>query len=88
MEIVILLLCAAMVLSCVTVLTCLKYFKQIHFDERALSEYRREMQKDAAPQEETEEERKEPEINERLGKDIGKMLSYDPYEAFRKKAGK
>ena len=46
------------------------------------------MQKDAVPQEETEEERKEREINERLGKDIGKMLSYDPYEAFRKKAGK
>ena len=47
-----------------------------------------ETEKIAAQDEETEDQRKEREINERLGKDIRNMLSYDPYEAFRKKAGR
>ena len=47
-----------------------------------------ETEKISAQDEETEDQRKEREINERLGKDIRNMLSYDPYEAFRKKAGR
>ena len=47
-----------------------------------------ETEKIAAQDEETEDQRKEREINERLGKDIRNMLSYDPYEAFRNKAGR
>lgn len=58
----------------------------IHSSNKSMVAQLSELRKTLEPQqEETEEEKKRREANERLGKDIGNMLSYNPYEVFKHK---